>query len=409
MSTSFLYHVFSVRTYDPLRTEYRDGACYLHLKKKPNCRRCVVCKSDRVTLEGRTEITLHSLPVGKKKTFLVLHLHRLRCHRCLALRQESRDVAQERKSYTTALCRLVLELCEHMTLSSVAKYVGLDWETVKDILKSDLRRRTKRRGMRRVRMLAIDEVAVRKGHVYLTVVVDLDSGCVLFVVPGRDHQSLLPVFRRLRAARAKLVAIAVDMSAAYRKAIELYAPKGVAIVHDPFHLVAAMNEVLDEVRRSEQRRLEQQGQQVLKGGRYLLLGAKERIALQPRKQGRLAALLSLNETLHKVYLLKEDLRQLWSQPDKKRAENFLHLWCVEAFCLAAQHELPVLARFAQTLASAWPRIVSWYDFPISTGPLEGLNNKIKVLKRMAYGYRDQDFFCLRILCLHDTRFQLTGA
>jgi transposase len=409
MSTSFLYHVFGARTYDPLKTEYREGAVYLHLIKKDRFRRCVACHSDRVTREGCTAVTLHSLPLGRKKSFLVLHLHRLRCHRCGALRQESRDVAPARKRYTSALARLVLELCEQMTLLAVARYVGLDWETVKDILTSELRRRVKRRRLSRVRTLALDEIAVRKGHRYLTVVVDLDSGCVLFVVPGRDHLALQPVFARLRAARAKLVAIAVDMSAAYLKAIQLYAPKDVTVVHDPFHLVAAMNEVLDQIRRTEQNRLEQQGKQVLKGGRYLLLGARERVHQQPRQRSRLGALLEANQTLHKVYLLKEDLRQLWSQKDKKAATLFLFSWLVEAFSLAAEQNLPPLHRLASTLLSAWPRLVSWYDYPVSTGPLEGLNNKIKVLKRMAYGFRDQDFFALRILCLHQTRFQLTGA
>lgn len=296
-----------------------------------------------------------------------------------------------------------------MTLQSVAHYVGLDWETVKELVKAQLRRRLKRRRLRRVHTLAIDEVAVRKGHRYLTVVVDLDSGLVLFVVPGRDHQALRPVFARLRAARAPLRAIAVDMSAAYLKAIQLFAPPGVAVVHDPFHLVAALNDVLDQVRRTEQQRLQGQGKRVLKGGRYLLLANGEDLPPQCAKADRLQALLAANETLHKVYLLKEDLRQLWSQRDKRTATNFLLMWLSDAFFVAAEYQLPPLHRLASTLLGALPRIVSWYDFPISTGPLEGLNNKIKVLKRMAYGFRDQDFFILRILCLHQTRFQLTGV
>jgi transposase len=409
MSTSFVYHVFGARTLDPLKTEFRDGCVYLHLCKKERYRRCVCCHSARVTRQGCSQVTLRSLPLGRKKSFLVLHLYRLRCLDCGELRQESRDVAAPRKRYTFALARLVLELCEQMTIQAVADYTGLDWETVRDLLKTELRRRVRRRRFSRVRRIAIDEIAVRKGHRYLTVVVDLDSGCVLFVVPGRDHRALLPVFARLRAARAKLVAIAVDLSAAYFKAIQLYAPPGVTVVHDPFHLVAAMNQVLDEIRRSEQNRLEKQGKKVLKGARYLLLGAQERVQHKPRRHSRLQELLAANQTLHKVYLLKEQLRQLWRQKDKESATNFLFQWLQEAFVLAAEQKLAPLHRLASTLLSAWPRIVSWYEHRISTGPLEGLNNKIKVLKRQAYGYRDQDFFILRIQCLHQTRFQMTGA
>ena len=94
MSTTFVYHLFAARAYDSIGIKYLGGAVYFHLIKKAHLRRCVCCRSAQVTLEGLVELTLHSLPIGAKKTFLVLHLHRLRCHRCGALRQESREVAQ---------------------------------------------------------------------------------------------------------------------------------------------------------------------------------------------------------------------------------------------------------------------------------------------------------------------------
>jgi transposase len=407
MSRFLVYHAFSARTYDLIRQRTEGGVLYFHLAKKPSCRRCVACGSRNVTREGCSQYPLRSLPVGPRHTFLVLHLYRLRCHHCRALRQESRDVAQERKRYTSALARYVVGLCEQMTLSAVAQQVGLDFETVKDILKSHLRRRLRRRRLRQVRRLAIDEVAVRKGHRYLTVVVDLDSGQVLFVVPGRDHTVLGPVFAALRCARARIVAIAVDMSGSYLKGIQTFGPKDVTIVHDPFHLVAAMNQVLDEVRRLEQQRVEEQGKRVLKGARFLLLAGSESLTDQPSKQIRLQALLALNERLSQAYLLKELFRQLWSQKDKAAAELFLSRWLVAATELGVQ--LPPLMRFAMTVLSASRRILSWYDFRISTGPLEGINNKIKVAKRMAYGYRDLDFFRLRILFLHQTKFRLSGV
>ena len=251
---------------------------------------------------------------------------------------------------------------------------------------------------------AIDEIAVRKGHSYMTIVVDLDRGTVLYAAEGNDHESLQPFFRRLRRAQAKLEAIAVDMGSGYRKAIDAYAPAGV-VVHDRYHVVAAMNEVVDHVRREEQNRLDGQGKNVVKGSRYLLLRGSERLAEMPEKKTRLDELLALNEPLQKVYLLKEDLRLFWSQGTKEDAQQFVDNWLREADALGNRH----VSRFARTIRARLPAILAWYDHPISTGPLEGLNNKIKVLKRVAYGYRDIEFFKLRVMFLHDTEFRLAGV
>jgi len=405
MSTSLIYHAFGAKTYDYRSTEYKEGAIWLHLEKKPGKRYCVRCESEDVTLEGKQQYTLRTLPIGTKPVFLVLHLHQLRCHRCHCVQQESRDLAEPRKSYTRTFARLVLMLSASMTLLAIAHFLSVGWDLVKDIVKSDLLRRSQQRSFRQVRCIAIDEIAIRKGHHYMTVVVDLDSGEVLFTAEGRDHECLKPFFERLKHAGASLKAIAVDMSASYRKAIDLYAPKDVVVVHDHFHLIALMNEVVDEVRRDEQNRLEGEGKKVVKGSRYLLLGAQENLAQEPEKQKRLDDLLEANSLLNTVYLLKEDLRLLWSQHSKDDARGFLQGWLVNAKSVGDPH----LTRFADTLDQATESILAWYDYRITTGPLEGLNNKIKVLKRMAYGFRDQVFFGLRLLFLHETKFKLSGV
>ena len=307
MSTSLMYHAFGAKTYDYVKTEYRDGAIHFHVEKKPHHRRCVVCRSRDVTLGGVETYSLRTVPIGGRAVFLVLELHILSCMSCGALRQESRDVAEARKSYTRAFARYVVELSSQMTMVAIARHLGVGWDLVKEIIKHRLSTRAKRRSWRKVRRIAIDEIAVRKGSKYMTVVLDLDTGEVLYTALGKDQQALEGFFARLRRARAKLEAIAVDMSPAYARAIKAYWPGEVAIVHDHYHVVANMNEVIDQVRRDEQNRLEGEGKQLIKGARYLLLRAKEKLAQLPDKQARLDALLAVNETLHKVYLLKEDL------------------------------------------------------------------------------------------------------
>ena len=405
MSTSLLYHAFGARSHDYLSTEFRGGEVRFHLKTKRGLRRCVECRSREVTLGGRASYPLHSLPIGNRPVVMVLHLHVLECKACGAVRQEDRLLADALKRYTRAFARFVIDLCRKMTMSDVARHLGVGWHLVKGILRDHLERRAARRSWRKVRRIAIDEIAIRKGHHYMTVVVDLDTGEVLFTAEGRDHACLKPFFQRLQRARAKLEAVAVDMSSAYLKAIEDFGPSDVAIVHDRYHVVSNMNDVIDKVRRDEQNRLEAEGKKTLKGARYLLLYGKEKLAEKPDRQARLDELLAANETLHKVYLLKEDLRLFWSQQSKAKAETFIETWIEQAQGLDNPH----LNRFAKTVKERRVAILAWYDAPITTGPLEGLNNKIKVLKRAAYGYRDALFFGLRLLFIHETKFKLSGV
>jgi len=408
MSTSAMYHVYGARTYRYLKAEFRGGAVYYHIEKKDRHRRCVECGGRDVTFDSRDVVTVKTVPSGSKQIFLVLHLRVLKCRDCGARRQESRDVAEPRKSYTKQLARYVLDLVKQMTIQAVARHLQMSWDLVKDILKSNLRRRAARRSWRKVRHIAIDEIAIRKGHRYMTVVLDLDTGQVLYAAEGRDKKSLEPFFRRLRNARTKLEAVAVDMSEAYLNAVRDYWPKEVAVVHDHYHIVSNMNGVIDKVRRLEQKRLEDKGERkVLKGSRYLFLYARETLERKkPEKIARLDELLAANETLHKVYLLKEDLRlSFWSQKSKAEARTFVESWIAEAKSL----DIAPLTTFAETVESRIDCILAWYDHPITTGPLEGTNNKIKVLKRVAYGYRDLEFFMLRLLFLHETKVEMAGA
>ena len=402
MSTSLLYHGFGTITYTYVKTLFEKGTIYFFLRKKSCKQRCAVCHSRKVSPQGEEKsYAIKTLPIGSKPVVLVITLQRLKCQECGAKRQESRDLAQPRKSYSRQLAKLVCDLAHRMNLQDLADHLGLAWHTVKDILKNHLEKKEKRRSWREVRWIGIDEIAVRKGHRYLTVVVDLESGQVLEVVEGRDAACLKPIFTRLKRAKAALQAVAIDMSPSFRKAIAEYAGDGVAIVHDPFHLIQAMNRVIDQVRRDEQARLDQEGKKWIKGNRFLLLKGRENLA--DKERGRLEEMLAINHQLNQVYLLKEDLRQLWCQPNKQEAGAFLQTWLEQAFSLG----LKPLTTLAKTITKYREAILAWYDFPVTTGPLEGLNNKIKTLKRRAYGFRDLAFFRLLILFIHWGPFKLS--
>ena len=132
--------------------------------------------------------------------------------------------ADPRRSYTRAFERYALELCRLMTIQDVAQHLQVGWDTIKDIQKRDLQRRFKKPQLSKLKQIAIDEIAIGHGHRYLTVVLNLETGAVVFVGEGKGADALEPFWKRLRAARAKMEAVATDMSPAYIQAVREHLP-----------------------------------------------------------------------------------------------------------------------------------------------------------------------------------------
>jgi len=289
-----------------------------------------------------------------------------------------------------------------MTLREVAAVSHLGWDSVKEIVKSDLGRRYRRIPLRHVRYLAIDEFHVgRKGR-FMTVVIDLESGQILWVAKGRGAEALRKFFRRLRLARAKVKAVACDMSAAYWSAVLKYLP-GVDVVFDHFHIIKLANEKIDELRRALVREAGVLERKYIKGTRYLLLMGEENVP--GHKRAALEEALRFNEPLSMAYYLKEELLMLWSQPARAGVRKYLKAWCAQAL----ESGIAQMVSLAKTLRAHATGILNYFKHRISTGKLEGINNKIKTLKRKAYGYRDETFFVLKLYSLHESKFKLSGC
>src|SRR6185437_1277625 len=229
-----------------------------------------------------------------------------------------------------------------MTILDVARHLGVSWDIIKDIQKRDLSRRYAKPKLKHLRQIAIDEIAVAKGHRYLTVVLDLESGAVVFVGDGKGGDALKPFWKRLCRCKAKIVAVAMDMSPAYHDAVSTYLPKA-TIVYDRFHVMKLFNDKLSDLRRWLYHRAEDQQKKVLKGSRWLLLKAAENLDPEHDEEARLEEALKLNKPLALAYYMKEDLRQFWEQPGKRFATAFLKDWIRRANA-SGVHMLEKMAR-----------------------------------------------------------------
>ena len=310
-----------------------------------------------------------------------------------------------------------------MPLSEVAALAHLGWDTVKEIVKADLRARYAHLPLREVRRLAIDEIYMGKKQKFLTLVIDLDTGRILWVARGRGKDALHKFWRRLRLARARIEAVACDMSAAYWSAVLEHLPTA-AIVFDHFasalrrcpagclrqavslrsaHIIKLANEKIDDLRRALQREADTLGYATLKGTRYLLLRGPENLPEDKRDQ--LQEALRFNEPLSIAYYLKEELRALWSRATREAMRRWLERWIERALeCGIVQ-----MQSLAKTLRTHATGILNWFDHRISSGKLEGINNKVGAMPRAAYGYRDEEFLHLKLYSLHESSLRLSGV
>jgi transposase len=288
-----------------------------------------------------------------------------------------------------------------MTLSDVAELTLLSWDTVKTIVKTHLAKDYGKPFLKGVRYLGIDEIHLGKKGRFYTIVIDLEDGRILWAKPGRGGAALRGFWRRLRLAKTKIRAVATDMSAAYWSAVREHLPDA-ALVFDKFHIIKLMNERLDDLRRQMVREAEGPLKLRLKGTRFLLLRNPQN--LQEDQIPKLERALQLNEPLLLGWYLKEELRELWHQPSRQKLEAFLKDWCQKA----DQTAIGQLLKMAKTLRTHATGILAYARHPITSGKLEGINNKIKTLTKRSYGFHDQNFFILKLLSLHHSKYKLLG-
>ena len=365
---------------------------------------CPCCGSKNVIRKGTVHRSIQGVPIRLKPVYLELDIPTVQCKDCQKIRQIKISFADPFKRYTKNFEKFVLSLIGSMTVEAIAQLLHVSWDTIRETESDYLKKHFSRPSLKDVRWIAIDEIAIKKGHKYLTVVMDLESGKVIHVGNGKDGKSLEIFWKRLKKSRARIECVSVALSPAYTAAIEKHLPDA-TIVYDHFHLIKLFNDMLSKARRDLYNKLTDQGEKrLIKGTRFLLLKRPENLDPDKGESERLQKALELNKDLSDLYFLKEEFNSLWSTPDRTMAEGMLSDW----LATAEQMRIPALQRFCKSIRRHAIGIINWHDIPISSGPLEGLNNKIKTLKRQAYGYRNLEFFKLKILAIHTTRYALVG-
>ncbi|HNG82856.1 MAG TPA: ISL3 family transposase [Nitrospira sp.] len=378
------------------RTQWPQGdslTLTLHLKAVGKVMHCQQCGARCDRLHETTVRRVRDLPLFEYRVVLHVPRRRVWCDRCGGPRLEKLDWLGRYQRVTERFAKACEKLLRSASVQAVAAFYELGWHTVKAIDKMRLRASLREPDWSSIRYLAMDEFALHKGHRYATVVVDPIGRQVLWVGQGRSRETARAFFAQLPPGVAEHIeAVAIDMTTAYELEIKAHCPQA-EIVYDLFHVVAKYGrEVIDRVRidQANQLRHDRPARKVLKSSRWLLL--RNRQGLDERQSVHLKELLAANQPLLCVYVLRDELKQLWFYRKPAWAHKAWQQWIDQA----RDSGIAALQQFAQRLQGYWHGIVSRCRHPLNTSVVEGINNTIKVIKRRAYGYRDQEYFFLKI-------------
>lgn len=312
------------------------------------------------------------------------------------MKTETLDWLAKNPFYTKRFAYYVGRRCRVAPIKDVARELALDWHTVKELEKQYMEAQLKKAGNPVVRAIGIDEISIRKGHTYRIVVSDLERRRpIWFGGKDRSEASMDAFYAGLGSERSWQIGLVVmDMWKPFRASTMKpeHAPYA-SILYDKFHVMRHLGEALDAVRKSEYARLSGASRSYIKGQKYTLLSNRENLTLTGRKS--LKKLLGANRRLNTAYLLKETFGQLWDYKSEAWARKFFENWKSSL----RWQRLPSYEKFAGMIERNWDGIAAYCrpENKVSLGFVEGLNNKIRVIQRRAYGLRDEEYLRLKIL------------
>jgi transposase len=337
---------------------------------------------------------VRDLSCGDTRIYLEFDVRRVLCELSGKVTREELEFLADNPLYTKRFAYFVGRRCRQATIKDVAKELNLHWETVKELEKQYMTAQLARAGTPAPKVIGIDEIAIRKGHTYRIVVSDLiRRRPIWFGGTDRSEASMAAFYDWLGPKKSEGIRLALmDMWKPFRKVTAERAPKA-AILFDKFHIMRHLGEALDSVRKSEYARLSGRERRFIKGQKYTLLSRRENLSLSGKQA--LQTLLKANKRLNTAYMLKESFGQLWEYEHEGWARKFFDNWRASL----KWQRLKAYEKFAKMIDRHWDGIAAYCkpENKVSLGFVEGLNTKIRVIQRRAYGLRDEEYLRLKIL------------
>lgn len=351
---------------------------------------CPVCGKKLRWVEQTYQRCIMDLDVSGKRCFLHFLQYKIRCP-CGYRGIEQLDFVDKYSRYSNAFEEYVARLCGLMSVKDVSGLSGVNWKAVKQIDKKYLAKNKVGLGYANPTRIGVDEVSHQKGHKYLTVVRDVDKRRVIWVGEKRKKETLDSFFKELGGEKtANIIVVSMDMWDPYIASVKENCPQA-EIVFDKFHVSKKINEALDKVRKQEFAKAGAEKRKEMKHKRFVILKRKKN--LDTKQKEDLQTIMKRNKRLYKAYLLKEQLADILDEPEEKNAVNRLQKWMKNV----KKSRLPQFKKTLQTIQNYLYGILNYFKHKITNAASEAFNNKIGLLKRRAYGYRDLEYFKLKII------------
>lgn len=360
---------------------------------KHNVSVCPRCQQVSAQIHDRRVRVKRDVSVFGLRSYLEYEQRRFGCEQCKQPFAESVVDIEAGRRYTVRYERYIYEQYRENSIQAIHRLEGIGYKAAEGIFYRQAQADLENQGLRLVRRLGVDEISMKKRHrQFILVLSDLDSNCVIAVLEERHKEKLEAWFDGLSAAqRAAIEEVSMDMWSPYRQAVEAKLPQA-AIVADRFHLMQNLNQAVTTARRDIQRNAPAEVKEQLKGSRWILV--KNVDALSEKEQERLEQLYDLSPALKQLHLFKEAFRDIFqAQQDRDDA-----IWAIAQWIDSVQQSgQPKLDAFINTLENWANPILNYFNQRTTQGFVEGMNNKLKLIMRRAYGYRNFDRFALRIL------------
>jgi transposase len=368
---------------------HKEDVIFIFLKRTHKKGKCPSCgRRNRLSKEFYKR-TVRDLGVGPKDCYITFFENKLRC-KCGFRGFEELDFVRPYSRCTKRFEEFVFLLCQKMALTDVCKVMKIDWKTAREIDQYYTMRNLESLDNIYPKRIGIDEIAYQKGHKYLTIIRDLDLNKVIWVGLDRKEQTLDMFFEELGLEKQKHILLAVvDMWDPYIASLTNYCPN-VRIVYDKFHIIKIINQALDDVRKKEFAKTDNKQRKEWKKKRFLIL--KRNKNLNDKQKETLNELMNQNETLYQAYLLKEQISDIMDEPEVSTAITRLEEWLKNVINVG----IDPITKAAKVLFRHLDGILYYLEYRVTNAGSEGFNNKINIIKRRAYGYKDIGYFILKI-------------
>lgn len=391
---NLLKELQGIENFNTISFEIINEEFYWEIERKAETFSCSNCKSKNVTATFIQTRKIRCLSMGMLKASLNVKHHRIQCHNCgKFLMEELEFLPKQNCHYTKEIAKLVIVLRNEMTIAATGRYLHLNWGITKEIEKDYLKEKYKVIDLKGVNTIGIDEVHIGKKLGFITIVRDLLTGNVLFIGDGKSGAALDPFAEQLKEAGANIKNVAVDLANSFSAWISKKLPYA-TIIYDKFHVIKLMNDKLNAVRRETMNELYEEDQKALKGQRFTLLKNIE--SLSEDRKNDLNNIREKYFGLGEMSMMKECLRNIYSIAEyADQAKVAFIRWSK----LAIETGIPELKTMAKTIKKRLNGLIAYWEDGITSAGMEGFNNKIGALNRQAYGYRDLEYFKLKIFDL----------